>query len=89
MKHLKFWVFLLVTSAGWGIVNGQTASAYLAATVPKVEDVGAGKLPADIAPVKRRCAGADRIQSERCGRHYDPERFHCHDRFAFERIGHP
>lgn len=52
MMHLKFWIFILVTLAAGANASGQTAVANRAGAVPKVEDVGAGKLPAEIAPVK-------------------------------------
>ena len=52
IKHLKFRIFILITSVGCGVVNGQIDAGNLAGAVPKVEDVGAGKLPVDIAPVK-------------------------------------
>ncbi len=49
--HFRFWIFLWVSSAYWGVVNGQTRAGSHAGAVPDVADVGAGKLPADIAPV--------------------------------------
>lgn len=42
----------MVTLAAGANASGQTAVANRAGAVPKVEDVGAGKLPAEIAPVK-------------------------------------
>lgn len=52
MKYLKFWILVLVTSVCWGVVNGQNSTDSLAKPVPKAADVGAGRLPATIAPVK-------------------------------------
>ena len=47
-KHLRFWIFLLITAAYGGNTRGQN----LAGPVPKVADVGAARLPATITPVK-------------------------------------
>jgi len=52
MKHMKFWIVILLTSVHWGVVNGQSIPANRAGVVPNAEDVGAGKLPAEIEPVK-------------------------------------
>lgn len=51
MKHLKFWIFLLVV-LHWEIASGQNETGNLPGTIPKAADVGAANLPDTIARVR-------------------------------------
>ncbi|WP_342084986.1 hypothetical protein [Dyadobacter sp. OTU695] len=48
MKHLKPWIVILVICVHWGVANGQSIPVNRAGGVPKAEEVGAGKLPAEL-----------------------------------------